>query len=351
MIFLDNAATTESKFFRSNYKDFWMNSNTPYTRTKEQLALEKAKEKIKSCLGVKGGYVLFFRCSSEAIEWLANKFRTDEVWCSPYEHDSVINVSDKIVTADTKFLFNKEEYGLYCQQLVNPITGDIWDIKNLKNLFITKSTQFIGIDGTASIGHIPIPKNLEEICDAFWFSGHKFHTEKNIGCMWISERLYIYLGMFPNIANPKNQYDLVHGTVDVQGACMLAEALEEACENVERTSTFYTHFILELISQLNTYKINNKILSCSNNKTDAINALYLENINADALQTYLASMAIYVGTAHSACADNEDYRVLEAMGFSKEIARQTIRISFSYKNSIQDIIELADQIKKFKELF
>ena len=58
MIFLDNSSTTEPKFFRSDYKDFWMNSNTPYTKVKEQVALEEAREKIKSCLGVKGGYVI-----------------------------------------------------------------------------------------------------------------------------------------------------------------------------------------------------------------------------------------------------------------------------------------------------
>ena len=104
MIFLDNCSTTEAKFFRSDYKDFWMNSNTPYTKAKEQLKLEEAREKIKSCLNVKGGYVLFFRCATEAIEWLANKFCTDEVWCSPYEHDSVYNVSE--------VLNNKSKYNI-----------------------------------------------------------------------------------------------------------------------------------------------------------------------------------------------------------------------------------------------
>lgn len=72
MIYLENAATTKPKFFRNTHKDFWMNSNTPYTRTEEQLELEKAKEKIKSCLGVKGGYVITGGNTTKLITDLLN---------------------------------------------------------------------------------------------------------------------------------------------------------------------------------------------------------------------------------------------------------------------------------------
>lgn len=138
MIYLDNSATTKPKFFRNNYKDFWMNSNTPYTRTEEQLELEKAKEKIKSCLGVKGGYVLFFRCATEIVEWLASKFCTGELWCSPYEHDSVYNVGeilDETQRFDRMVNYFLQKYSIYCHQLVNQITGDIWDIKQAKEQY------------------------------------------------------------------------------------------------------------------------------------------------------------------------------------------------------------------------
>ena len=92
---------------------------------------------------------------------------------------------------------------------------------------------------------------------------------------------------------------------------------------------------------------------CFNEKTrtHAINAIYLPNINADALQTYLASKDIYIGVAHSACAGTNDYRVLETMGYDKETASQTIRVSFGVDSTCEDVKKLADEIKNFHELF
>lgn len=343
MIFLDNAATTKPKFFRQKCSDDWFNSNTTYAY-KEQSSLKLAREQIKKCLGVKGGYVLFFRCATEAIEWLANKFCTDEVWCSPYEHDSVYNVSEVL---NNKSKYNIQEYSLFCHQLVNQITGEVWDIKQVKQIFVTKPNQFFGVDLTAAIGHTFLPTNLEEYCDALWFSGHKFYTEKNMGAMWISDRLGNYLG---TSKDSKNQYNLVHGTVDVQGVRMLANAMEWIGGNYE--DNLYNNLLAVLYNFLFRANIEAHNI-CLNEKTrsHAINAIYLPNINADALQTYLASKDIYIGVAHSACAGTEDYRVLEAMEYNKTVASHTIRVSFGVDSSYDDIKGLVNEIKNFRRLF
>ena len=351
MIYLENAATTEPKFFRSDYKDFWRNSNTPYTKTKEQVELEEAREKIKSCLNVKGGYVLFFRCATEAIQWLASKIYLREVWCSPYEHESVYSTSS-ILNEESEPYYNIKckfvDCSLYCHQLVNQITGDVWDIKRAKEKYVSKPNQFFGSDLTAAIGHVVLPNDLEEYCDALWFSGHKFYTEKNVGAMWISDRLGEYLNANKD---PKNQYDLVHGTVDVAGACMIADAMKWA-NNCDYANSYYDT-LLSLLHNLLSEADIEAYNFCLNEKTrtHAINAIYLPNINADALQTYLASKDIYIGVAHSACAGTNDYRVLETMGYDKETASQTIRVSFGVDSTCEDVKKLADEIKNFHELF
>ena len=58
MIFLDAASTTEPLFFRSDYKQYWFNSNMPYAYT-EKRKLQEARDRIKKCLGVKDGLILF----------------------------------------------------------------------------------------------------------------------------------------------------------------------------------------------------------------------------------------------------------------------------------------------------
>ena len=345
MIYLDNAATTEPKFHRNGigYNEYWFNSNTPYAKTEGE-ALGYAEAKIKGLLHVTGGHILYFRCATEAIEWLANKFCVDEVWCSPYEHDSIYNISEVL---NNKFKYNIQEYSLYCHQLVNQITGDTWDIKSAKEKFVIKPNQFFGVDLTAAIGHTVLPNNLEEYCDALWFSGHKFYTEKGIGAMWINDRLGKYLKATKDY---RNQHNLVHGTVDVAGALMLADAMEWVDGNYE--DSHYNSLLTVLYNLLFEADIEAHNV-CLNEKTrsHAINAIYLPNINADALQIYLASKDIYIGVAHSACADNDDYRVLEAMRYSKDIARQTIRVSFSVDTTIDDIKSLIKEVKNFKEIF
>lgn len=328
MIYLDNAATTQPKFFRQERSDDWFNSNAPYAH-REQSSLEMAREQIKKCLNVKGGYVLFFRCATEAIEWL---FKASNEWgdirYSQFSHDSVVNAH--------KRLNGVGESELYVDQLINPITGDYvalnpWYLHG-----------FFGCDYTAAIGHTTLPEN--PIYDFIFFSGHKFYTEKGIGAMWISDRLGKYLGANKD---PKNQYNLIHGTVDVQGARMLANAMEFVQHYL-----YFDHVLKELCTQFSINNIEFDIIAVNKtSKSSAINAIYLPNINADALQTYLASKDIYIGVAHSACAGTEDYRVLEAMGFSKEIASQTIRVSFSVDTTVDEVRQLAKEIKNFKEMF
>jgi len=277
---------------------------------------------------------------------LANKFATDEIWCSPYEHDSVFNVSNSILTKDNLEIFNRYEVSLFCQQLVNPITGDVFDIQKIFNEYIGyQENKFYGVDATAAIGHIHLPKAMDSYCDAIWFSGHKFYTEKNIACMWISNRLARYL-MLNKEKN--NQYGLVHGTLDISGIKMLSEALSWANNNI--LDSIYIQYTTKCLTKLT----NLQFLSFrpyTIDRTRAINALYLPNINADALQTYLASKDIYVGVGHSACSGNADFSVLKAMGFDETIARQTIRVSFGVDNVINDVDILVKEIKNFMEMF
>ena len=99
--YLDSAATTKPKYFAKDYSYNWMNSNTNYARSEKQ-DLDDARKRIMDCLKVKTGKVLFCRCATEAVEWLCDKFKNyadwddDEIFCSPYEHDSVLQAGAKV---------------------------------------------------------------------------------------------------------------------------------------------------------------------------------------------------------------------------------------------------------------
>ena len=288
------------------------------------------------CLGVTTGEMLYFRCASEAIEWLSKQFCTDEVWCSPYEHDSVYNASDNVLSDDNINTYMLQEYSLYCHQLVNQLTGDVFDIKTIHDKYITQPTQFFGVDLTAAIGHIELPNNLDTFCDALWFSGHKFYCEKGIGGLWISDRLREFIGD-----------KIIHGTVDVAGVKMMAEAMLTVHNTMAITEYNYLYRqMLNILPDMIPITSSNAI-----ERTPYINMLYIPNVNAEALQQYLATKYIYVGIGNSACGAKDDYRVLQNMGISKEIARNCIRISFGRNNTEDDVQDLCKEINNFREIF
>lgn len=277
--------------------------------------------------------------------------------CSAYEHDCIYSKADIIVKDITELeavLSNiEDEPFIVFWMYVNNVTGAIFDIKAIGNL-THKYNGLYFCDMTASIGKAPIPNGIEDFCDSIIFSGHKVGTEKNLGCAWFSDKALKWLG---------EDFKLQLGTPNVEGVMAVAEASWDAVKNVE--DSWHHYYILQdkLYSDLQSEGFFENWAKDFNEEelkkwicgqpigTPAINAITLPNINADALQQYLASKEIYVGLGASACAANHDYRVLEAFGVSKEEAEHTIRVSFGEDSKIEDVEALVEGIKKFKEMF
>ena len=97
MVYLDNAATTVCKFPASVCDDIWSNANAPYKfgRKARELA-DECRKKVRECLDVKGGKVIFCSNASEAAKILCDRLQAYGIAtaCSPYEHDSVYDIVD-----------------------------------------------------------------------------------------------------------------------------------------------------------------------------------------------------------------------------------------------------------------
>ena len=343
MIYLDNAATTVCKFPASSYDDIWGNANTPYKfgLNARQVA-DECREKIKKCLGVKGGKVIFCSNASEAAKILLDKIYAEGLvtMCSLYEHDSVYDYVD--VHGYSRITHYNDRTAIF-QQWVNPVTGVVFDIPGIRRGI--GNYCFLCMDATAGIGKIELEQEITDSIDAMWFSGHKFHGPKTGGILWISNRLSkaLYLS-----DDSRNEYGLKHGTLDVPSFIATTYALDEA---VTQEIDNVAHY-----AELNNYLSNragNKIVISNPYTQGQIDATVLidTGCNADVLVQYLSSKGIYVGLAHSACSADADYRVTQAFGISKEIAERCIRVSFSEDNTFEDIDALVDGIKEFKEKF
>ena len=342
MIYLDNAATTVCKFPASTYDDIWGNANTPYKfgLNAKQVA-DECRERVKKCLGVKGGKVIFCSNASEAAKILCDRLQAYGIVtvCCSYEHDSVYDLVD---TEGCQLTYLGDGTAIF-QQWVNPVTGMVFDIPFFRQTF--GNYCFLCMDATAGIGKRFLSQSIVNSVDAIWFSGHKFHGPKTGGILWVSDRLSkaLYLS-----DDSRNEYGLKHGTLDVPSFIATTHALEYTINNdVENIGRH---------AELNDYLSNragDRIVGFQPCASGQLNATVLidTGCNADVLVQYLSSKGIYVGLAHSACSADADYRVTQAFGISKETAERCIRVSFSEDNTFEDIDALVDGIKEFKEKF
>ena len=343
MVYLDNAATTACKFPASAYDDIWGNANTPYKfGLNAKQAADECREKVKECLGVKGGKVIFCSNASEAAKILCDRFYVEnfKTYCWLYEHDSVY---DNVETHGYSKTTHHSNRTAIFQQWVNPVTGTIFDIPSIRQAI--GNDCFLCMDATAGIGKRILAQSIVSSVDAIWFSGHKFNGPKTGGILWVSDRLSkaLYLS-----DDSRNEYGLKHGTLDVPSFIATTCALEYTISNDIENVWHY--------AELNDYLSNragDRVTGFKPYANDQLNATVLidTGCNADVLVQYLSSKGIYVGLAHSACSADADYRVTQAFGITKETAERCIRVSFSEDNTFEDIDALVDGIKEFKEKF
>ena len=347
MVYLDNAATTVCKFPASAYDDIWGNANTPYKfGLNARQAADECRERVKKCLDVKDGKVIFCSNASEAVRVLCNRMLANGFYtfCGPYEHDSVYyNVDVHGYSTEELYGSKYDKNDAIFQQWVNPVTGTIFDIPSIRQAL--GNDCFLCMDATAGIGKRILTQSIVSSVDAIWFSGHKFHGPKTGGILWVSDRLSkaLYLS-----DDSRNEYGLKHGTLDVPNFIATTCALEYTITNNIENIWHYVEFNDYLSNRAGNRVISSK--QYANYQLDAT-VLIDTGCNADVLVQYLSSKGIYVGLAHSACSADADYRVTQAFGISKETAERCIRVSFSEDNTFNDIDALVDGIKEFKEKF
>lgn len=343
MVFLDYASTCPIvKFSSKNHDGFYGNPNAAYAFN-ERKALMDCEERIKAAIGVNGGHVLYFRCATEAIDWLhrATINRADYIWWrhSPYEHDACQFGCE----AKANLVSNAIDF--YIHQWVNHVTGEIFDLKTIRSQ-LPETCKLI-VDATAGFGKAKLPSDLDNIADALFMSGHK------IGCpelsfMWLSDNLCKWLGAAKDI---RNQWGLHHGSLSVASVLALTDAVEWACENGNRVDGHSAVLYVQMNNLLNEACIEYHDVIERQAYTASINAIRLDGINADALQQFLATLGIYVGVGGSACSAAHDYRVLRAYGLTDDEASEVIRVSFGEETTSSDIEALVEGIKEYRRQF
>lgn len=350
-VYLDWASTAPVRYFA---KDFYIPGNANSSHAlglQANQALNEARQRIMNCLGVRSGKVLVGGTASQLVNnlmWRIYSLGNYNILGSVYEHDCFNRWLDYRLTEYPTDQISEND--IVCWMVANNITGTIFPVEQIGKMCRNAGAYYI-MDAVAAVGHYPISSNLESFCDCLITSAHKYGGPQGTGCMWVSDRFAKFLGLSDD---SHEEYGLIHGTPNVSAAVAMSLAMRHAVREAKTNNVVWGQLVNYMCTKLLENGILHHIQDIENtNKTYAINAIYLPNINADALTQYLSTKSIYISPGHSACSSNaaDATRVLEAFGLTKEEASQTVRISFGESTTQEDIDALVQGIVEFKNLF
>ncbi|MFC6097330.1 aminotransferase class V-fold PLP-dependent enzyme [Flavobacterium qiangtangense] len=378
LVYFDNAATSQKpKVVIDAIASYYEEINANIHRGVHKLsqlatdAYEISRVKIQNHINAKHNYeVLFTAGTTHGINLVSNGFASllkegDEVMVSALEHHSNIvpwqmlcertGAKLTIIPMDEngELIFSEFEKLLSGKTkiiAVNHISNALGTINPIKKI-IEKAHQFgtaVLIDGAQATPHVK-PDVQELDCDFYVFSGHKICGPTGTGILYGKEewlnKLPPYQGggeMIKEVTFEKTTYaELPHkfeaGTPNIAGGIVLGTAIDYLNEVGFDNITKYEHELLEYgtkrLSEIEGLKIYGP--KSLDNKTSVI-SFNVGNIHPYDIGTIVDKLGIAVRTGHH-CAQ-------PIMNFFS--IPGTIRASFSFYNTKEEIDALVEAVKK-----
>lgn len=358
MIYFDNAATTRPslavlKCFEKENEQCFANPSSRHAYGREAYRkLENARLSILKSLSLSNDYrVLFTSGASEsnnlAIKGIAKEYlrRGKRIITTQVEHPSVLEAfrslekegfeviylptkEDGTVDPETlKENMNKETI-LVSIMATNNETGSNNDILALSKIVHSFPKAFFHVDVTQAIGKRDLPYSS---IDLFSFSGHKIHGLKGTGALILKKNITL----LRQIDGGDQEYFFRAGTDNLPGDEALAVALEEATKNLQDNIAHakeVSSFLREELEKNDEILMNSPL-----DGSPFILNFSLKRKKASVVTEALSHEGIYVSSVSACNSKGEPVSyVLEAMGFSKERAMNSIRLSFSRENTLEE---------------
>lgn len=358
MIYFDNAATTRPSLavlecFEKENEQCFANPSSRHAYGREAYRkLENARLSILKSLSLSNDYrVLFTSGASEsnnlAIKGIAKEYlrRGKRIITTQVEHPSVLETfrslekegfeviylptkEDGTVDPETlKENMNKETI-LVSIMATNNETGSNNDILALSKIVHSFPKAFFHVDVTQAIGKRDLPYSS---IDLFSFSGHKIHGLKGTGALILKKNITL----LRQIDGGDQEYFFRAGTDNLPGDETLAVALEEATKNLQDNIAHakeISSFLREELEKNDEILMNSPLEG-----SPFILNFSLKRKKASVVTEALSHEGIYVSSVSACNSKGEPISyVLEAMGFSKERAMNSIRLSFSRENTLEE---------------
>ena len=365
--YLDNSATTRvlpeaARKAAEVMVEEYGNPSSLHTRGfRARQELEASRETVAARLGAKPEELYFTSGGTEGNNLalfgaaLAKKRQGNRIVTTLAEHDSVLGTvgelekqgfevvrlrpdSEGHLSEEQLFDAVNEKTILVSMMLVNNETGAVFPVSAAaRAIRRKKAPALLHTDAVQAFGKLEFsPAKLgADLCTV---SAHKVHGPKGVGALYVSKSARI----LPHTFGGGQEKGLRPGTESVPLICAFGEAVRllpkasEAGPEMERLNGLLRGKLRELPEVT------------VNSPEDGLP--YIMNfsagrVRAETMLHFLAEQNIFVSSG-SACGRAKPSHVLEAMGLPKERISSALRVSFSRFSEEDDVLALAEALKK-----
>ena len=376
MIYLDNAASTavHPEVVKEMLPYFDVQYGNPSSihqfGRKAKNAIQKARKQVAALIGAEQDEILFTSGGTESnntilygfptlrdVSHVSFSFDKNHIITSSIEHEAILEPCKKLEEKGVKITYLPvDEHGiidsndvtnsiaentvLVSIMFANNEVGTIQPIKEISE--ICKKYQIpLHTDAVQAVGKVPI--NVKELgVDALSISSHKINGPKGIGALFIKKGLKIV----PFITGGGQENGLRSGTENVASivgfgkACEIAK--ERFNENISHFQTLHSSMLSRIVKEIPHVKLNGHPEKRIFNN---IHFTFL-GVNGEDLIIKLDEHGIAASTG-SACSvhTQKASHVLKAMDFNHEQITGSLRVSFGYMNTLDEVEQTVEVLK------
>ena len=369
-IYMDNAATTRvtEPVFEAMKPYFCEKFGNPMSvhsfGRESRRAVEEARRQVAAALNADSREIYFTGCGTESDNWAlrgaayarGNTRRT--LVTTTIEHHAILHTAEQLEKEGFKVVYVPvDEFGIVkLDEMEKAITEDVFlvsvmtanneigtiqPIEEIAKLAHAHNILF-HTDAVQAIGSIHFDVKAMGI-DMLSMSGHKFHSPKGIGALYIRNGVRIQRLMTGG-AQERTQRP---GTENLASIVGMGKAIELATENIDRhnaqLSAVRDRLIDRILAEIPYTRLNG-------HRTQRLPGncnISFRFIEGESLLLSLDLKGI-AASSGSACTSGslDPSHVLLAIGLPHEIAHGSLRLSLSEENTIEQADKVVDALKE-----
>lgn len=375
MIYFDNAATTQThpeviKTYTEVATKIWGNPSSLHNLgTQATRILEASRRQIAELLGKESKEIFFTSGGTEGDNWVIKGVAFEKahlgkhIIVSAIEHPAVkesalwlktqgfevdlapVNTQGFVDVSALETLI-RPDTTLVSVMAVNNEIGAIQPIQEISQLLADKPTISFHVDAVQAIGKMPMEQYLTDRVDFASFSGHKFHSVRGVGFVYIKAGKKIA----PLLTGGGQESDKRSTTENVAGIAATAKALRLTLDNDKATDSQKQLAAMKqiLVDELSKYQ-DVTIFSGMENFVPSILTFGIKNIRGEVIVHAFEDHQIYISTT-SACSSKagKPAGTLIAMGVPQKLAQTAVRVSLDDDN---DMGQIEQFLTIFKQIY